>query len=90
MNVMKNIISVPLLLLCAGTALAQEPPPQLACIEQSVINQVVRIMFEQTSKIDQQRAEIEALKRTLSDRGIEYVPAWQRFIQQIQEAHRGK
>ena len=71
-----------LLIFLSAPAFAQEPQ---VCVSERQAAELFRGVMEMSTTITQQRAEIEALKRLLAENGIEYVPGWQRFINQIEE-----
>lgn len=73
-------------LIClAAPAFAQEPQ---VCVAERQAAELLRGVMEMSVTINRQRGEIETLKQLLAEHGIEYVPAWQRFINQIEEARR--
>lgn len=80
----KSIIA---LIFLAAPAFAQEPQ---ICVAERQAAELFRGVMEMSVTINHQRAEIETLKQLLAEHGIEYVPAWQRFIQQIEEAQHGR
>lgn len=75
------------LLFLVAPAFAQEPQ---VCVSERQSAELFRGVMEMSTTINRQRAEIDALKRLLAEHGIEYVPAWQRFIQQIEAAQHGR
>lgn len=69
------------LIFLAAPVFAQEPQ---VCASERQAAELFRGVMEMSVTINRQRAEIDELKRLLADHGIEYVPAWQRFMQQVE------
>jgi hypothetical protein len=73
-----------LIALCCIALSAHAEEPQVCASERQAV-ELFRGVMEMSVTINRQRAEIETLKRLLAEHGIEYVPAWQQFVRQVEE-----
>lgn len=75
------------LIFIAAPVFAQEPQ---VCASERQAAELFRGVAEMAVTINRQRGEIEEMKRLLAEHGVEYVPAWQRFMQQVEALKAGK
>ena len=76
---MKKLLAT-LLFVFSASAFSQQQ-----CYDKGVVDNVVHIMFTQVATIDQKQAEIDALKKFITDNGLVYTSGFDRFVQQLQE-----